>query len=234
MGNLTTPGLPGEWLRGPLPAGLGHPPACTTPGWRARTAGPGCSRPAAGTPPPGRSRRAAARPGPWEPARSGGSPWEGQRQLCGRRTGQRAAPAPPGVGPASLAPGQPGGRAHLERGVGGGGADHGDEGEPVGVGEDLGLEALQDGVHQQAHAVLVAVAAADALHQAAVLHAHQQAAALAVEEGAHVAPQVVLEGLAQVLAAAALELQVACLVAQEGALEEALLAQDALVRDGAV
>lgn len=29
-----TPGLPGEWLRAPLPA-LGHPPACTTPGWRA-------------------------------------------------------------------------------------------------------------------------------------------------------------------------------------------------------
>lgn len=78
------------------------------------------------------------------------------------------------------------------------------------------------------------VAAAGALHQATVLHAHQQAAALAVEEGAHVATQVVLEGLAQVLAAPPLELHVACLAAQEGALEEALLAQDLLVHDGAV
>lgn len=154
--------------------------------------------------------------------------------MAALRAPHRKACGSPVVGPASLAPGQPGGRAHLEGGARGGAADHGDEGELVGVREDLGLEALQDGVHQQAHAVLVAVAAADALHQAAVLHAHQQAAALTVEEGAHVAPQMVLEGLAQVLAAAALELQVARLVAQEGALEQALLAQDALVRDGAV
>lgn len=124
--------------------------------------------------------------------------------------------------------------AHLEGRVWGGGADHRDEGERVGIGEDLGPEALQDGVHQEAHAVLVAVATADALHQPAVLDAHEQTAALAVEEGAHVAPHVVLEGQAQVLAAAPLELQVARLAAEEGALEEPLLAPDLLVHDGAV
>lgn len=116
----------------------------------------------------------------------------------------------------------------------GGRADHGDEGECVGIGEDLGPKALQDGVHQQAHAVLISVAAVDALHQAAVLDAHEQAATLAVEEGTHVAPHVVLEGQAQVLAASPLELHVTCLTAQEGALEEPLLALDLLVRDGAV
>lgn len=58
-----------------------HSPACTTPGWRGRPAGPGCSPLAAGTPLPGLSRRAAAPPGPWGCARSGGSPSQGQQQL---------------------------------------------------------------------------------------------------------------------------------------------------------
>ncbi|EAX07190.1 hCG2031744, partial [Homo sapiens] len=125
-------------------------------------------------------------------------------------------------------------QAHLEGDAGLRGTDHRDEGESVGIGKDLRLEALQDGVHQQACAVLVTVAAADALHQAAVLYSHEQAAALAVEEGAHVAPHVVLEGQAEVLAATPLELHIAGLAAQEGTLEELVLAHDLLVHNGTV
>lgn len=108
--------------------------------------------------------------------------------------------------------------AHLERRAGCGAYDR-DEGEGVGIRKDLGFEALQDGVYQQACAVLVTVAAVDALHQATVLHAYQQAATLTVEKGTHVAPHVVLEGHAQVLTAASLKLHVPCLTAKEGTLE---------------
>lgn len=141
-----TLGLPGDGHRASW--ALGHPPACTT--WMARTtAGPDAPVPPSEHPPGLQTFRAACSPGLWEPAGSGGPPWEGQRQplralhrtACGPRPARRR----PCLSSSSAA----WGRAHLRGRVGGGGADHGDEGEPVGAGEDLGLEALQDGVHQQ-------------------------------------------------------------------------------------
>lgn len=124
--------------RGPLPRP--GPPTCLHHSWMARTtAGPGCSRPAfRNTSPVGLCRAAA-------------SAWALgactlRRITLGRSTAALrgaaptvVAPAPPGVGPASLAPWQPGGRAHLEGRVGGGGADHGMK-VFVYVGEDLGLK----------------------------------------------------------------------------------------------
>jgi hypothetical protein len=110
-------------------------------------------------------------------------------------------------------------QAHLERCAGRGCAYDRDEGEGVGIGKDLGFEALQDGVYQQACTVLITMAAVDALHQATVLDTYQQTATLTVEKGTYVAPHMVLESQAQVLTAASLKLHVPCLAAKEGTLE---------------
>lgn len=109
--------------------------------------------------------------------------------------------------------------AHLERRAGRGCVYDRDEGEGVGIRKDLGFEALQDGVYQQACTVFITMAAVDPLHQATVFDTYQQAATLTVEKGTYVAPHVVLEGQAQVLTTASLKLHVPCFTAKEGTLE---------------
>lgn len=112
-GNLRAcPGLLSEWSSGPglawppiLPAQPLHLPACTTPGWRGRPVGPGCSRHAAGTPPLGLSHRAVAQPGLWGCARSGGSPGQGQQQLWWTLHWTASSLNPALLAPSSLAPG---------------------------------------------------------------------------------------------------------------------------------
>lgn len=112
--------------------------------------------------------------------------------------------------------------------------DHRDEGECIGIGKHLGLESLQDGVHQQPHSILIMVATADTSHEPTVLNTHKEAATLAVEEGTDVTANMMLQRQVQVFAAPEFELHVARFITQEGAVEEPLLPHNLLVHDGTV